>query len=135
MEEDGLQDDEDYDSQEEMDNMMDDIDIVAKREDTAEGEGDGEAEIEDIQSTSPELMSEHNPFKSDASLTSETTAVEPNNIPELPKKIEQSLEIENQFQDRARLEEIQWEEIQRLCRDRAAKNLALLPVRLLEGLI
>ena len=93
MEEDALQDDEDYDSQEEMDNMMDDIDIVAKREDTEEMEGG--AELEDIQSTSPELVLESNPFKSDASLTSEITVVEPNNTPELSKKIEQaSLEIE-----------------------------------------
>lgn len=89
MEEDALQDDDDYDSQEEMDNMLDDIDIVAKREDTGEGE------IEDVESTTPELLTEPNPFKSDVSLNSEITVLEHLGAIEPEKKIEPArLEIE-----------------------------------------
>jgi peptidoglycan hydrolase CwlO-like protein len=64
MEDDAMQDDE-YDSQEEMDNMMEDIDVVAKREETASNE----AEVE--QSTSPDLETSV-VAKSDVSLRVET---------------------------------------------------------------
>jgi hypothetical protein len=87
MEEDGLQDDEDYDSQEEMDNMMEDIDLVAKREDIDEGE------TEDNQSTSPEILTDPTPFKSEANLNTETASIDPVAFNE-PEKRTENLKLE-----------------------------------------
>lgn len=70
MEDDNLQDDE-YDSQEEMDNMMEDIDIVAKREDS----NSAEAEVEAEQSTTAEFEPS-SVGKSEASLKVETVQIE-----------------------------------------------------------
>ena len=89
MEEDALQDDEDYDSQEEMDNMMEDIDLVAKREESAEDE------TEDNQSTIPEIPQESLQFKSETTLNSEVTTLDPMvSTPDLEKKIDSQPKLE-----------------------------------------
>ncbi|OMJ74843.1 hypothetical protein SteCoe_26146 [Stentor coeruleus] len=90
MEEDALQDDEDYDSQEEMDNMLDDIDMVAKREDTLDDEVDESA------LASNEVSTEAPQIKSEISLISENTTVEhvTSSSPEIEKKIPEPLKLE-----------------------------------------
>ena len=129
MEEDAMQDDEDYDSQEEMDNMMDDIDIVAKREDT------GEEDIEENQSTTPEILSDPNPFKSETSLNSEIVVIEPVLSPEPEKKLETlpKLEIEKPVSRNSRARESSLGGESRGMQRRESKESSIAASRVLGG--
>lgn len=130
MEEDALQDDEDYDSQEEMDNMLDDIDRVAKREDTLDDETDESA------LASHEVPTEAPQIKSETSLISENTTVEPvtSPSPEVEKKPEPlKLEVEKPMsrQSRARGSSIGGES--KTMQRRGSKESSVAASRILAG--